>query len=341
VRFTNPEETKFLYESEVNTLAPEESLRQESQEIVLRSGQLLVISETQALEYGFIEHVANDLTELRNRLLLFVADENVIDARVGRLKSRFPAGQAVVNFFNEPLPRFLLLLIGCLGILIELKTFGLLIPALVALTSFLIFFVTSMLPVSGSLEGTANVAELLLFLLGLALVAIEFFLLPGMAVFAVSGAALCAVSLVLAMVPASTSGVSDATTVEDAIEILAFGFGAGTLCFLALIRFLPHNPIFARRGLVSQSSIVGVPTADSALAAQDTAAKLVGKLGRALSTLRPAGKVETDEGELLDVVAEGEFIEKGTRVKVRECHDGKILVVQVDEAGGTEDSEVR
>jgi membrane-bound serine protease (ClpP class) len=119
-------------------------------------------------------------------------------------------------------------------------------------------------------------------------------------------------------------------TVEQAIGILAVGFGAGAACFLAILRFLPKNPIFAKRGLVTESAIVGVPTADTAQAADKAAARLVGKTGRALSMLRPAGKMEADDGTLLDVVAEGELIEAGTRVKVLECRDGRIVVVRAE-----------
>jgi membrane-bound serine protease (ClpP class) len=332
VQFRNPEETVFLYRSDYDNLNPEDRLRRVGDpQVILRKGQLLTVNEKEAKEYGFVEHIADDLTELRNDMLLPIADENVIDARMGRLKSRFPPGQAIVDFLNKPVPRFILLLCGCLGLLIELKSFGILVPGLVGMTCFIVFFVTSMLPVTGSVEGSASLAEVLLFVLGVGLLAVEVFLLPGMAVFAITGTALCAVSLVLAMVPPGGTGMGPQTTVEDAIGILAFGFGAGTLCFLVLLRFLPHNPLFARQGLVSQSTISGVSTADSVLTAQAKALELVGTRGTALTMLRPAGKMETEEGRVLDVVTDGEFIEQGTRVRVQECREGRIRVVRAGE----------
>lgn len=327
VRFTQPDETRFLLRSDYDNLPPELSLRKAGEpQVILRRGEILTMNEKEAREYGFVKHIANDLTELRTALRLPIGDQNVIDTRSGRLRARFPLGQSLVDFFNQPFPRLLLLLLGCLGVLIELKTFGLLFPGATAVACFAIFFITSSLPVSGSLSGTASIPELLLFLVGAGLVALEFLLLPGMAVFAIGGTALCVTSLVLAMVPPGSGGLPEQMTVEDAIATLVYGFGAGSLCFVAVLRFLPHNPLFARKGLVTQTAIVGVPTADSVLAAQATARGLVGKTGKALSALRPAGKMETDDGDLLDVVAEGEFIERGTRVKVRECIDGQIVV---------------
>jgi membrane-bound serine protease (ClpP class) len=242
-----------------------------------------------------------------------------------------------VDFFNKPFPRFLLLLVGCLGILIELKAFGVMIPALVAFACFVIFFATSFLPVSGSLEGTASILDLLLFLLGVGLIAVEFLLLPGMAVFAVTGGALCIMSLILAMVPSSAAGLPSHLSIPDAVTVLALGFGAATISFLALLRFLPHNPLFERKGLVSYSAIEGVSTADSAQAAQETSASLAGKTAVAVTALRPSGKVETEDGQLLDAVAEGEFVEKGTSVKVVECRVGQVRVVRAS-PGSSPDS---
>jgi membrane-bound serine protease (ClpP class) len=329
VRFARPDRVRFYTRNDYNNISPEDRLQRVGEpEVILRRGELLVMNEKQAKEYGFAKRIAADLTELRAELMLPVGDENVIDARSGQLKSRFPAGQALVDFFNKPFPRFLLLLVGCLGVLIELKAFGIMIPALVAVACFSIFFATSILPVTGSLEGTASILDVLLFVLGTGLIAVEFLLLPGMAVFAVTGGALCLVSLILAMVPSSSAGLPSHLSVEDAITVLALGFGAATLSFLALLRFLPHNPLFARKGLVSYSAIVGVSTADSAQAAQKTSDGLVGRTAVAVTALRPSGKVETDDGLLLDAVAEGEFVEKGITVKVIECRVGQVRVVR-------------
>ena len=328
------EETRFKTLRDIENLTPEEKgLKRSEPKLVKKKGDLLVMSPQEALKplgYGFTEHVANDLKELFLALSIAAGDESVIDVSHGPLKSENPAGQAVVNFLNSPFPRFLLILCGCLAFLIELKTLGTMIPGTIALACFTAFFAASSLPVTGSLEGTASLWEILLFVIGVALLAAEFLLLPGMAIFAVAGAAICAVSLVLAMVPADASALSSEQTMTDAVEeavaILAYGFGAGSVCFLCLLRYLPRSQFLARRGLVSSGSITGVPTADSALAAQAAQATILGQAGTAATTLRPAGKVTLDDGRLLDVVAEGEFIEKGTRVKVSRC-DGSITIV--------------
>jgi membrane-bound serine protease (ClpP class) len=319
------EDVRFLTRGDLDNLTPADRLaRRGEPQLILRKGLLLVMNDREAREYRFVKHLADDLTELRAEVGIPVSNENVIDAARGALKSHYPQGQALVDFFNRPVPRFLLLLCGSLAFLLEVKMLGTFIPGTFAVLCFVVFFATSLLPVSGSIEATATFFDVVLFALGVGLLAVEFFLLPGLAIFALAGLALCAVSLVTAMIPQEpgTSGFG----VEDAVTVLALGFGAGTCCFLFLLRFLPTNPAFARKGLVSQSSIVGVPTADSALQAQTEALAILGKTGRALTSLHPAGKVETEDGRLLDVVAEGEFIEQGTPVKVIQCEGGRIVV---------------
>lgn len=289
-------------------------------------GQLLELTTEKAREYKLTRHVADDVTQIQLELGLAVAPENVIDLDE-------PAQpRTAVDLLNLPFVRFLLILCGALAVLIELKTLGTLIPGTIALLCFAVFFVAHSLPVSGAVEGTASLWEVLLFVLGAGLLAMEFLLLPGVAIFGILGGALCAVSLVLAMVPSASSGASVSVrgAVEEAIAILAYGFLAAFACFLLLVRFISHRPGLARRGLVSTSAIVGVPTADSALAAQAAQQGLVGSAGSALTALRPAGKVRLEDGTVLDVVAEGEFIEAGTPVKVIQCDGGITRVSRLE-----------
>ncbi|HVR72976.1 MAG TPA: NfeD family protein [Planctomycetota bacterium] len=338
VRFARPaggveeHRIEFLTRRDFETLDEKKRLLRKGDEIALKAGDLFTVSEKEAREKFQIPtiHIARDLTEIQTQLGILVGPENVIDLDHGPLKAQNPQAQGIVDFLNQPFIRFLLLLCGSLGLLVELKMFGTFIPGAIGLACFTIFFVASLLPISGSPVGTASGWEVLLFVLGLGLVSLEVFLLPGMAIFALTGAALSTISLVLAMVPPAGSELESHLTVEDAIGILAFGFGAGSICFLFILRYLPHSSIFARRGLVSNSAILGVPTADSALAAQAIQASIIGKVGTAVTALRPSGKVEIEDGRFLDVLAEGNFVEKGTRVKVLRCDGGTTVVQEVD-----------
>jgi membrane-bound serine protease (ClpP class) len=324
---------RFLSRSEYENLAPEEKVRLAGERgnvrTVLPAGQLLVMDEKTARDTGFVKHFAEDIPDLLLKEGIAVGPENIIDSSAGALKSHYPRGQEVVNFLNHSFVRFLLLLTGFLCILIEVKMLGTLIPGLMGLACFVVFFAASMFPVSGSIAATATVWEALLFLLGMVMVAMEF-LAPGMVIFALSGAALCIVSLVLAMLPPAGSGEGGETTVTSAILTLVYGFGLGGVAFLFLLKYLPSSSLLARRGLVSHAAIEGVPTAASALEAQARAVEIINATGVVVSALRPAGKVELENGRLLDVVAEGEFIPRGERVRVVACEGARVLVVRAD-----------
>ena len=99
--------------------------------------------------------------------------------------------------------------------------------------------------------------------------------------------------------------------------------------FVGLLRYLPRLPGFRRRGgLISDGAIVGVPTADSALEDQARLNDLLGAPGVVVSTLRPAGKVELEDGRFVDVVSNGEYIEKGEAITVREVNGPRIVVTR-------------
>jgi membrane-bound serine protease (ClpP class) len=57
-------------------------------------------------------------------------------------------------------------------------------------------------------------------------------------------------------------------------------------------------------------------------------AALLGAIGVAATTLRPAGKARFGD-EFLDVIAEGDYIDPGSRVQVIEIEGNRIVVKQV------------
>jgi len=301
--------------------------------LIVAKGKRLVISAQEAYQpYQLVRHVAKDLNDLRLVLQLPVADENIIDVDSGPLKSSSPGAQSFIDFLNSPFARFVLILLGSLALLVELKTFGTIIPGAISCACFAMFFVASSFPVTGSTEGTASLWEVLVFVIGAGLMAVEFLLLPGVGIFAVSGAAVCAVAIVLAMVPADAASLGDremSDVVVNAIATLAYGFGTGCACFLFLLRFISKRSTLARRGLVTTAAITGVPTADTALEAQAAQQEIIGRIGCAVTMLRPAGKVELDDGRILDVVAEGSFVEPQRMVRVLSAAGGVIRVSEI------------
>ena len=319
------EETQFVTEADLNELRRDTRIVNE--EVVLREGELLTLDADAALRYGFAKHIVEDLDELLHSMRLVIPPENVLRVDSGSLRPASPQAQTVVDFLNHPVTRSVLLIGGCLGLLLEFKLLGTLIPAGIGFFCFTVFFVSALFPVTGELHASATVYEILLFVIGLVLIGAEL-LFPGLAIFAISGVALCGISVVLTMMPGEGSQQGALESFQEALFVFLGSFALGLMIFFALLAYLPSVPMMRKRGLVTDATIVGVPTADSALDAQAQAQNIIGKHGITTTTLRPAGKVELEDGRLLDVVSDGEFIEKGTPVRVVESGGGRTVVAR-------------
>ena len=228
-----------------------------------------------------------------------------------------------------------LLVAGFVLILFEVKTPGVGLPGLLGV----VFLALAMF--YSYLVGLAEATEILVFFLGLAAIAVEIFVLPGTIIFGAVGF-LC---LVLSLVLSRQSFVLPGNEVEEGL-LLANLLNLTLLFVLVLVvaaslwRVLPMVPwlnrVFlpppdmslARAGGGGQS---GLGLADAALTA------LVGRTGIAATVLRPTGAMTID-GERIDVVTEGEFVEPGTTVRVLYVQGTRVVVAaeRPDEGAGAD-----
>ena len=210
----------------------------------------------------------------------------------------------------------LLLIIGILGVYIEFKTPGFGLPGIVGIVAFALYFL------GGYIAGLSGMEWVLVFIVGLVLVALELFVFPGTLILGLGGAGLMLVALVMAMVDVYP-GMPALPNLEQlrprAISLLiTFGGAAAGIWVLSLI--LPKTSLYGR--LVSQSAS-GV--ASGVAAAQEQEGQ-VGQVGVAISPLRPGGKAQFGE-QILDVITQGDMISKGQRVRII-GHSGTEAVVE-------------
>ena len=210
-----------------------------------------------------------------------------------------------------------LMILGLLGIYVEIKTPGFGLPGILGAACLALFFW------GHHVAGLAGLEDLLLFVAGIALILVEIFLIPGFGFAGFFGIGLVLVALVGAMVRIAPPGGGFAWPTWPDLEwpilktgLALVGTGAGALL---LGRFLPRSRLFGRLTLTAANSATAGYTAGP-----DTAA-LVGRTGVALSSLRPSGTARFGH-ERLDVVAGGEFIEAGASVEVVEAHGLRIVV---------------
>ncbi len=178
----------------------------------------------------------------------------------------------------------------------------------------------------------AGYGLMLLFVLGVVLLIVELFVLPGMLVPGVVGGILVLGSLFLAMVD-EFAFKDQAVRGVDADRVLYFvngpamnlaiGLLGSTVLMMLLMRYLPSIPVF--NSLVMSKELVRGDAVSGHDAGSDGSGGRVGKRGVAVTDLRPAGKAEFD-GKTLDVTAANGFVESGKQVQVVSEDGVRILV---------------
>jgi membrane-bound serine protease (ClpP class) len=211
-----------------------------------------------------------------------------------------------------------LLFLGLIGMYVELKTPGVGIGGVVAALAFILFFW------SKYLDQTATQLEIILFVSGVVLMLIEIFVVPGVGVFGLAGGLMVIFSLVLAsqtfIVPRSESDLNEMR--RSITVVAAAGLGMIGLAF-ATRRYLPKAPLFNRLVLEPPP-----PEERITLAHREALADyshLVGVAGEAVTDLRPAGRALIGD-HLIDVIAEGAPLDRGTPVVVVAAHAHRVLV---------------
>lgn len=178
------------------------------------------------------------------------------------------------------------------------------------------------------LTGLAQVWEIAIFAVGVLLLAAELFITPGFGVLGLTGGLLCTIGLLASLIgnaPDELPWPSPGLMMDTFLTGL-FALGVGVLagCVLCIVaaRFLPKIPIASRLMLPDVAAGPAAPSSTEAAIRRITP----GDQGTVEALCRPAGKARFGE-ELVDVVAEGEFIEPGTSVVVTR-NEGNRLVVR-------------
>jgi len=176
------------------------------------------------------------------------------------------------------------------------------------------------------LSGQIIILAILLFLLGLILIGIEVFVLPGFGFVGISGILLMVVGLGLATVERAPQSQSD--WLDLGAKFTQFGLGIILAAFSAIVlaRYLPNIP-WANRMVLPPPGEDGTEEVHT-LPGMSQAAALLGAVGTAATMLRPAGMAMFGE-QYVDVVTEGSFIPAGARVQVIEVEGNRIVVKEV------------
>lgn len=225
-----------------------------------------------------------------------------------------------------------LLLLALAGIYIEVNTPGFGFPGAAALCLLAIFFFGHQ--AAGKLAGYEVIA---VFLLGIALLVVELFILPGVFIFGALGLLLIIGSLLFAMVDKfdfnEVGGEFDFERLLGGlgtpITNLIIALAGAVVLVVVLMRYLPEIPLMKKRMLVGVSSgRMRTLRQVSGSKVSASAPELIGLEGTAQCDLRPSGKGMFG-GRLLDVTAESVFVAQGTRIRVVKEEGAQIVVEEL------------
>jgi len=223
--------------------------------------------------------------------------------------------EQLVRLLTHPLLSSLLISIGLVGILVELRTPGLGLAGAIGVASLALFFYGHWLVQLAGWE------ELLMVGAGLVLLAVEIFVIPGFGVVGALGIVALLGGLTLSLVGAGATSDVLISAVSRIVMALLLALLAGLL----LLRFFPRLP-FANR-LVLDADLGSGPSHGSA---PESDQRWLGQQGRAASVLRPAG-IAQFEHERVDVVADGVMIEAGEAIEVIRVDGNRIVVRRTTE----------
>ena len=278
-------------------------------------GKLLTLTDTEAARTYGKPPVALLSAGTVKTLPFLLSKLNLAGANVVEVKPYgFEVAARWITTFSP-----ILILIGMAAIYFEFKLGGIGLPLLVAIAAFGLYFFGFFA------AGLAGWEDVVIFAVGLLLICVELFVLPGHALPGVMGAALILISLVMAMVQRWPGGPVIPAWPELHVPILSVtgGFVGSVVVMLLAGRFLPSSPFFRRMELTAATN-----AADGYTTATSAATSLLGATGIAETMLRPSGKGRFD-GQIVDVVAEGELIEKGVAIKITEVQGSRVVVTRV------------
>ncbi len=288
-------------------------------EVISPAGQLLTLTAEEAARPGPVE----------GRPLLSSGTHPDAEAVIEALGL---SGHPVMEMEVTPAERIarliaaaapILMMLGFLGIYIEFRTPGIGLPGMLGVFCLVLFFW------GHHIAGLAGMEDLILFAVGVLLLLLELLVIPGFGITGLLGIVLIFLSLVGAMTRMTPGGPWLPTWPDIQIPVYKLalslvGTGAG---ILLLSRYLPRSRLFNRLALSAATS-----AAEGYTASPDTS-RWVGKTGTTLTPLHPSGAARMD-GERLDVVTSGEFLDAGVPVRIVEAHGSRIVVAQEDPAGG-------
>lgn len=269
---------------------------------IVDSTQLVTLTSKEAMKFGIADTVLSNFDEV----LKYSGVEN---AQIVELKVNW--GEKFIRFINNPIITSILMMVIMVGMFMEIKTPGWGVAGTASLIALALFFG------SGYILEIASIMDILIFLIGVILLIVEIFVIPGFGVFGIAGIIMIVAGLFMGLI--SDFPLIETSLLSIAIIQLAGSFVLSTIVIYFLAKTLPKtamwNKLILEKGIKEKSGY----------AARKEYKELIGEKGKALTDLRPSGTAIIND-KRYDVVSEGGYIVKNTKIVVVDEEGSKIVV---------------
>ncbi|WP_460052533.1 NfeD family protein [Spirochaeta dissipatitropha] len=308
-----------LPEDEMNILLRQHGMEEDQPRLLIDSGKLLSLTAGEAERLGLSSGSVFSIDEL---LLARDIQSSVL------VELRPDTADRAIVILSSAVVQSLLILIALVAVFMEVNAPGFGLPGAVAIIAFSLLFGTS------ALMGTMGSFEIILFLLGLSLLVIEIFVLPGFGIAGIGGLALLSASIILSM---QAFVIPDTAWEWDILirnsRTVGIGLGLGFAAIALLVTFGAKLRLFDRLTLktfISDTASGRQSTEDHGVGEFSEEGLKNGDQGIAISTLRPAGTARFG-GKNYSVESISGFLTQGTAVRVAGFRGSVIYVESLED----------
>jgi len=275
------------------------------------TGNVLTFTTLEAIKNGYCEGKAENIQEVLN-------DAGFDNYEI--IEQKLTPMDKIIGFLINPMISGILIMIIIGGIYFELQSPGVGFPLVASIIAALLYFAPHYI------EGLADNWEILIFIIGVILVAVEIFAIPGFGVAGIAGIMCIIVGLTLSMV--ENFGFDfiyiNYTQLIKAFFIVIIASFLSLILSFYLSKKIFTSTIFGQLALASTQQVKnGFTSADAQYLT------MIGKTGYAKTILRPAGKVEIED-EIFDATAESGYIDEGEKIKVVRYETAQLFVRKIE-----------
>jgi membrane-bound serine protease (ClpP class) len=272
---------------------------------IIAEGKLITLTTEEAIEIGYCDGTVPTLRDLLATLDLEGAEI---------VESGANWAEDFVRFLSNPIISSLLIMIGMVGLFMEVRSPGWGVPGTAGIIALTLFFGTQYI------LALANIIDIVLFVVGFGLILVEVFVIPGFGIAGIFGILFMIGGLFLAL-----AGQWPLITMPDvfrAVFTLAGSIAMTVIALIGLSAFLPKSKAWSRLILSEeQQRKLGY---SSHVARED----LIGREGIALTTLRPSGTALIDDARV-DVVSDGGYIDANKPIRVVGVEGIRVIVKEI------------